>query len=189
MSLISARCLFLVLIFSSFSPALGVNIGLRKSSGLVYPSQWETTLPTFRGGTWPGHHDMTRGSLSRPCLAGPVARMGMRADGAHARRVPGQNCHIHTCTKISLVGSFWALLTLVPDCAYVSQNGGKFIYSTNVKTSRRDMERGFPPSSIIIFFFWLCSAVCRILAPQPGIWRPRHWKPGFLTTGQPGKSL
>ena len=154
MSLISARCLFLVLIFSSFSPALGVNIGLRKSSELVYPSQWETTLPTFRGGTWPGHHNMTRGSLSRPCLAGPVARMGMRADGAHTRRVPGQNCHIHTCTKISRVGSFWALLTLVPDCAYVSQNGGKFIYSTNVKTSRRDMERGFPPSSIIIFFFF-----------------------------------
>ena len=111
---------------------------------------------------------MTRGSLSRPCLAGPVARMGMRADGAHARRVPGQNCHIHTCTKISLVGSFWALLTLVPDCAYVSQNGGKFIYSTNVKTSRRDMERGFPPSSIIIFFF--LALQCSMQDPSSPTW-------------------
>ena len=112
---------------------------------------------------------MTRGSLSRPCLAGPVARMGMRADGAHTRRVPGQNCHIHTCTKISRVGSFWALLTLVPDCAYVSQNGGKFIYSTNVKTSRRDMERGFPPSSIIIFFFFL-ALQCSMQDPSSPTW-------------------
>ena len=111
---------------------------------------------------------MTRGSLSRPCLAGPAARMGMRADGAHARQVPGQNCHIHTCTKISRVGSFWALLTLVPDCAYVSQNGGKFIYSTNVKTSRRDMERGFPPSSIIIFFF--LDLQCSMQDPSSPTW-------------------
>ena len=42
---------------------------------------------------------------------------------------------------------------------------------------------------IYLFTFWLHSAACRILVPQPGNPHPLHWKLRVLTTGPPGKSL